>query len=65
MEGCLDVTKSTTCQIICEYYNMRLVTRLMSPRVYKKLVREIDDADQAGGLSRYVTYEECLKLPYL
>ncbi|KAF5636266.1 pisatin demethylase cytochrome P450 [Fusarium tjaetaba] len=30
----------------------------------KKLQREIDEADGAGHLSEYVTYQESLKLPY-
>ena len=34
-------------------------------RVYKKLQEEIDVADQEGKLSEFVTYEECLRLPYL
>ena len=33
--------------------------------VYKKLQTEIDDADKAGKLSEYVTYAQCLELPYL
>ncbi|QGI65311.1 hypothetical protein CEK26_009260 [Fusarium fujikuroi] len=37
---------------------------IRTPRVYEKLQREIDDADQAGQLSEYVTYQESLELPY-
>ncbi|KAJ5656902.1 cytochrome P450 [Penicillium longicatenatum] len=33
--------------------------------VYRKLQKEIDDADAAGRLSDYITYAECLELPYL
>ncbi|KAF4498449.1 hypothetical protein FAGAP_5354 [Fusarium agapanthi] len=33
-------------------------------KVCEKLQREIDEADQAGHLSEYVTYQESLKLPY-
>lgn len=36
-----------------------------NPRVYRKIQSEIDEADQKGLLSEFVTYEECLKLPYL
>ncbi|KAH6988450.1 cytochrome P450 [Ilyonectria destructans] len=36
-----------------------------SPRILEKLVNEIDEADSSGNLSTYITYEECLKLPYL
>ena len=36
-----------------------------NPRVYKNLVAEIDEADRHGALSRFVTYEQSLKLPYL
>ncbi|KAK6819176.1 hypothetical protein RU639_008065 [Aspergillus parasiticus] len=36
-----------------------------NPSVYQKLQSEIDAADQAGKLSHYVTYAECLELPYL
>ncbi|RDH36020.1 cytochrome P450 [Aspergillus welwitschiae] len=36
-----------------------------SPRVYRNLQKEIDEADQAGKLSRYVAYGECLELEYL
>ncbi|KAJ5315081.1 cytochrome P450 [Penicillium atrosanguineum] len=34
-------------------------------KVYMRLQKEIDDADKAGKLSDYVTYAECLELPYL
>ena len=43
----------------CFYYIVK------SPRVYKRLVQQIDEADRQGLLSEYITYEECLKLPYL
>lgn len=33
--------------------------------VYRKLQKEIDEADAAGRLSDYITYAECLELPYL
>ncbi|KAL2859238.1 cytochrome P450 [Aspergillus pseudodeflectus] len=38
---------------------------VQTPRVYDKIQREIDEADQHGRLSKFITYEECLKLPYL
>ncbi|GKZ24779.1 hypothetical protein AbraIFM66951_002001 [Aspergillus brasiliensis] len=38
---------------------------IKSPRVYQKLQKEIDETDQAGKLSRCVTYNECLELKYL
>lgn len=38
---------------------------IKTPRVYEKLVEEIDAADRHGQLSAFVTYEECRKLPYL
>ncbi|KIX01166.1 uncharacterized protein Z518_08891 [Rhinocladiella mackenziei CBS 650.93] len=34
-------------------------------RVYEKLQQEIDEADKAGKLSRFVTFAESLELPYL
>ncbi|KAF5987957.1 cytochrome P450 monooxygenase [Fusarium bulbicola] len=37
---------------------------IKTPQVYEKLQKEIDEADQAGHLSEYVTYQESLKLPY-
>ncbi|KAF5968045.1 pisatin demethylase cytochrome P450 [Fusarium coicis] len=37
---------------------------IRTPHVYEKLQIEIDEADQAGHLSEYVTYQESLKLPY-
>ncbi|KAK2051346.1 cytochrome P450 [Colletotrichum caudatum] len=37
---------------------------IRTPRVYEKLTREIDEADKAGRLSRFVTYQESLQLPY-
>ncbi|ETN37470.1 uncharacterized protein HMPREF1541_07092 [Cyphellophora europaea CBS 101466] len=43
----------------CFYYIIR------TPRVYKRLVEEIDEAHHQGTLSEFITYEECLKLPYL
>jgi cytochrome P450 len=33
--------------------------------VYDKIQREIDEADRNKQLSKFITYEECLKLPYL
>jgi hypothetical protein len=38
---------------------------VQNPAVYKKLQREIDNADKASKLSDYVTYAQCLELPYL
>lgn len=38
---------------------------VQTPHVYRKLQEEIDNADKAGKLSKYVTYAECLELPYL
>ncbi|CAG8925610.1 unnamed protein product [Penicillium salamii] len=32
---------------------------------YNKLQHEIDEADQTGRISEYITYAECLELPYL
>ncbi|PVH70745.1 cytochrome P450 [Cadophora sp. DSE1049] len=43
----------------CFYYLIR------TPHAYKKLIAEIDAANEAGQLSPFVTYEECLKMPYL
>lgn len=36
-----------------------------TPRVYKKFVDEILEADKAGKLSEYITYEESLRMPYV
>lgn len=36
-----------------------------TPRVYDKIQNEIDEADRNNQLSKFITYEECLKLPYL
>ena len=36
-----------------------------SPRVYQKLVAEIDEFDRNGLLSPLVSFEESLKMPYL
>ncbi|KAF2804541.1 cytochrome P450 [Mytilinidion resinicola] len=41
------------------YYVMR------DQRIYETLQREIDEADQAGKLSEYITYAESLELEYL
>ena len=38
---------------------------MQTPHAYRKLQEEIDSADKAGKLSKYVTYAECLELPYL
>ncbi|CAL5872999.1 uncharacterized protein PFLUO_LOCUS7268 [Penicillium psychrofluorescens] len=38
---------------------------VQNPTVYRKLQNEIDEADQAGKFSEYVTYAECLELGYL
>jgi cytochrome P450 len=43
----------------CFYYLIK------NPKTYQNLVAEIDEADKRGQLSTYVTYEECLRLPYL
>ncbi|KAK5046898.1 hypothetical protein LTR84_007252 [Exophiala bonariae] len=43
----------------CFYYLMK------TPRAYEALVAEIDGADSRGLLSSFVTYDECLRLPYL
>jgi len=38
---------------------------MKSPRVYQKLIQEIDTAVQNGKVSRpVITYEESLQLPY-
>ncbi|OJJ66033.1 hypothetical protein ASPBRDRAFT_79448 [Aspergillus brasiliensis CBS 101740] len=36
-----------------------------NPTAYKKLQAEVDAANRAGKLSHYVSYAECLELPYL
>ncbi|CZR68485.1 related to pisatin demethylase cytochrome P450 [Phialocephala subalpina] len=41
------------------------MNHLSNNLVYQKLVAEIEEADRNGGLSEFVTYEECLKLTYL
>lgn len=33
--------------------------------VYKIAQQEVDKADREGKLSHYITYAECLELPYL
>lgn len=38
---------------------------LKNPSTYHKVVNEIDEADAGGRLSRIVSYEESLRLPYL
>ncbi|KAL2835369.1 cytochrome P450 [Aspergillus pseudoustus] len=38
---------------------------IKNPQVYGKVQNEIDEADRENRLSKFVTYEECLKLPYL
>lgn len=38
---------------------------VQNPHVYTKLQNELDEADGKNMLSEYITYEECLKLPYL
>lgn len=43
----------------CFYYLIK------TPGAYRKLVNEILSADKEGKLSDSITYEECLKLPYL
>ncbi|ETI22722.1 hypothetical protein G647_06798 [Cladophialophora carrionii CBS 160.54] len=43
----------------CFYYLIK------TPAAYKQLVAEIDAAEKQGQLSPYISYEECLKLPYL
>lgn len=43
----------------CFYYLMK------TPAAYKKLIAEIDEADEKNQLSDFVTYEESLRLPYL
>jgi hypothetical protein len=43
----------------CFYYLIK------TPAAYRRLVAEIDEAEKSGQLSSYITYEECLKLPYL
>lgn len=51
----------TTGYVICGiFYHM-----LKTPRVYKKLVDEIQDAFAAGNLSFPVRYNSAMKLPYL
>ena len=43
----------------CFYYLVK------TPSTMKKLVSEIDAADERQELSQYITYDQCLKLPYL
>ncbi|PVH68975.1 cytochrome P450 [Cadophora sp. DSE1049] len=43
----------------CFYYLIK------NPRCYDKLVAEILDAERNGLLSKSVSYDECLRLPYL
>jgi cytochrome P450 len=38
---------------------------IKTPKTYKRLQAEIDEADRAGKLSKFVTYGECLDLEYL
>jgi cytochrome P450 len=38
---------------------------IRDPQVYERLRNEIDAADRAGRLSKYVTYAESLELEYL
>jgi cytochrome P450 len=38
---------------------------IKSPETYEKVLQEIDEANQKGMLSEFVTYAECLNLPYL
>jgi hypothetical protein len=38
---------------------------MKTPDAYRTLVAEIDAADAKSELSPFVTYEECLRLPYL
>lgn len=38
---------------------------VQNPVAYQKLQREVDQADQAGKLSEFITYAECLELDYL
>ncbi|KAJ9606533.1 Cytochrome p-450 [Cladophialophora chaetospira] len=43
----------------CFYYLIK------TPSAYEKLVAEIDEAEKTGKLSNFISYEECLRLPYL
>ncbi|KEF62553.1 uncharacterized protein A1O9_00526 [Exophiala aquamarina CBS 119918] len=43
----------------CFYYLIK------TPAAYYKLQVELDEAEARGELSPYITYEECLRLPYL
>lgn len=38
---------------------------IKNPRCYKKALAEVDQEDAEGKLSEHITFEECLKLPYL
>ncbi|KAJ5678742.1 cytochrome P450 [Penicillium macrosclerotiorum] len=38
---------------------------VQNKEVYKKLQNEVEEADKEGKLSQYITYAECLELPYL
>ena len=38
---------------------------IKNPSCYAKAVAEVDQADSEGRLSEHVSYEECLKLPYM
>ncbi|OAP60320.1 hypothetical protein AYL99_05322 [Fonsecaea erecta] len=43
----------------CFYYLVK------TPRAHEKLGAEIDEAERREELSTYISYEQCLKLPYL
>ena len=38
---------------------------VQNPQSYGKVQQEIDSADREGRLSEYITYAECLEMPYL
>jgi cytochrome P450 len=38
---------------------------IQNQSAYEKLQKEVDDADKNWKLSPYITYAECLELPYL
>ncbi|KAJ5697351.1 hypothetical protein N7488_011035 [Penicillium malachiteum] len=38
---------------------------IQTPLAYRRLQSEVDNADNLGKLSEYITYAECLELPYL
>lgn len=38
---------------------------MKNPRCYQKQIEEIGDAERSGLIGEHVSYEQCLKMPYL